>query len=488
MLVVRIDIDNYSYDIHSLVKAFYPAEDVLVYVEGEKDLHSGELLPELFISMGSKRLQLTLTPSNLVPSPRIACDRAIEIPDGTDRAGYKNILKHQLYGLLSDYTGRTLPWGNLTGIRPTKIASKLIADGATDGDVLTYMSDVYRCSEEKSKLALEIAQTEQRILQERDYTSGYSLYIGVPFCPSTCLYCSFTSYPIASARTLVRDYIEALKKEIDWVAEYPKRLDTIYIGGGTPTTLEAEELREVIEYLKSKLDMSAVKEFTVEAGRADSISGEKLETLRELGVSRISVNPQTMNDETLKFIGRKATAAATVEAYKLAREVGFDNINMDLIVGLPGEDIDDVRNTLEKVSELRPDSLTVHSLAIKRASALAQKIDEVGYETLKNSDEIMNMCYSYASDMGMSPYYLYRQKNMSGNMENVGYSREGKAGLYNILIMEEVQSIVAIGAGTVSKRVYPDGRIERCDTVKDIALYISNIEDMIERKRKLFED
>ena len=321
-----------------------------------------------------------------------------------------------------------------------------------------------------------------------DYEKGYSLYIGIPFCPSTCLYCSFTSYAIGAYRKWVPDYITALKKEIDYVSENFKDrvLNTVYIGGGTPTTLEADDLRDLIDYLKSSLDFSHVLEFTVEAGRADSITEDKLRCLYEAGVTRISVNPQTMNEETLRIIGRKASAAATVEAYKIARDIGFDNINMDLIIGLPGEDIDDVRYTLEKVQELKPDSLTVHSLAIKRASRLSQVIDEMGYDMIHNSDEIMELTNRVATDMDMKAYYLYRQKNMSGNFENVGYALKNKAGIYNILIMEEVQDIVALGAGTVSKRLFPGGRLERCDTVKDVNLYIDKIDEMIERKRKLY--
>lgn len=284
------------------------------------------------------------------------------------------------------------------------------------------------------------------------------------------------------------EYLTAMEKEMDFVAKLQKDkiLDSVYIGGGTPTTLEAEQLRRLLSKVKATFDFSQVKEFTVEAGRADSITREKLEVLKEFGVTRISVNPQTMKEETLRLIGRKATAAQTVEAFKLAREVGFTNINMDLILGLPGETKEDVEYTIEAVKELKPDSLTVHSLAIKRASKLSQWIEENGISTLKNTDETMDIAAKGAYAMGMKPYYLYRQKNMSGNFENVGYAAEGKFGIYNILIMEEKQSIVAIGAGTVSKAVYGDGRIERCDSVKDVGLYIEKIDEMIERKRKLF--
>lgn len=284
--------------------------------------------------------------------------------------------------------------------------------------------------------------------------------------------------------------MEALFQEIDFVSEAykDKILDTVYIGGGTPTTLGAEELEALLGYVRKKFDFRQVKEFTVEAGRADSITREKLAVLKKYGVTRISVNPQTMKEETLKLIGRQHTVAQVREAFQMAREAGFDNINMDIILGLPDELEADVYHTVEEIKKLNPDSLTVHSLAVKRASKLNQWIEENGIETLHNTDSTMEIAQKGAYELNMKPYYLYRQKNMSGNFENVGYAREGKYGIYNILIMEEKQTIVALGAGSITKKVYPDGRIERCENVKDVAQYIERIGEMIERKRVLSED
>lgn len=339
----------------------------------------------------------------------------------------------------------------------------------------------------KALLAIDIAKREKRILADIHYEKGYSLYIGIPFCPTTCLYCSFTSFPIFFWKDRVGEYLTALEKEIDFVREacQDKILDSVYIGGGTPTTLEPEELRRLLSKVRASFDFSQVKEFTVEAGRADSITRDKLRVLKEFGVTRISVNPQTMNQETLNIIGRRHTVEQVEEAFRLAREEGFTNINMDLILGLPGETKEHVERTMEAVTRLCPDSLTVHSLAIKRASRLSLWIEENGIETLHNTDETMEIAAEGAARMNMKPYYLYRQKNMSGNFENVGYATEGNYGIYNILIMEEKQTIMALGAGTISKAVYPDGRIERCDNVKDVALYIEKIDEMIDRKRKL---
>ena len=263
-------------------------------------------------------------------------------------------------------------------------------------------------------------------------------------------------------------------------------LDTVYFGGGTPTSLSPEDLDTLITKLKNTFDFSTVQEFTVEAGRPDSITREKLEVLKKHGVTRISINPQTMKQETLKIIGRRHTVEDVKDRFHMARELGFDNINMDLIIGLPEEDLDDVRSTMEQVKELGPDSLTVHSLAIKRAARL-NTMKEV-YKDLKitNTQEMIDLTAEYARGMGLEPYYLYRQKNMAGNFENVGYAKPGKACLYNILIMEEKGDILACGAGTTTKITYPDeNRLERVENVKDVEQYISRINEMIERKEKL---
>ncbi|WP_034452355.1 coproporphyrinogen dehydrogenase HemZ [Butyrivibrio sp. AE2032] len=469
MQVIYIKEDKYQYDIHSLFKAFYPDEDVRVIV-GEKGFNAEkekDVSPEDEISF-------------------IDVDKS------------KNDLKKDIYLTLSEKTGKILPWGDLTGIRPTRIAMNLVDEGKSDEEIFRYMKDTYLVSDEKINLSIDIARREKQVLKDIDYQNGYSLYIGIPFCPTTCFYCSFTSYPIGAFKGIVDDYISCLKKEIDYVAKdfAGKTLDTVYIGGGTPTTLEPDQIRELIGYLRERVDLSHVKEFTVESGRPDSITREKLKAMKEMGVTRISVNPQTMSDATLRVIGRQHTVAQLIDSFNMAREEDFDNINMDIILGLPGEDASDVQHTIDEIKKLGPDDLTVHSLAIKRGSRLFEAIRErelrgemktTMLESMNNTGEMMEIARKGALDLGLEPYYLYRQKNISGNFENTGYARPGKAGIYNILINEEVQSIVALGAGTVTKRVYGEGgRIERCDNVKDVKLYMDNIEEMIDRKRKLF--
>lgn len=524
-MLITCNIVGLEYDIHSLTKAFFPGEDVKVLtpesVIKDKKLHQAR--PDMVMHFTPDQVELSVYVKNgqdeewesnenhpdsgqendeKLPEKRqyvwntrgLFPDLLESLEQGTGykNSAYKNKWKGFFYQSLCDLTGKTLPWGNLTGIRPTKIAMTMLEEGRTEAEIAQFLKEEHFVSDEKIALSIDIAKREKGLLDTLHYEDGYSVYIGIPFCPTTCLYCSFTSFPICSWKKRIDDYLSAVEKEIDFVAEFyrDKKLDTIYIGGGTPTTLEAEELDRLLGKVRASFDFTYVKEFTVEAGRADSITREKLEVLYKHGVDRISVNPQTMHQKTLDIIGRRHTVEQVREAYQLAREIGFSHINMDIILGLPGETVEDVAYTIDEIKKLQPDSLTVHSLAIKRASRLHQWIEEHGIATLNNTDETMSVAAKGAADMGMKPYYLYRQKNMSGNFENVGYGKDGgtdigKYGLYNILIMEEKQTIVALGAGTITKRVYPDGRIERCDNVKDVALYIEKIDEMIERKRRL---
>lgn len=504
MLVVKLNRENFEYDVHSLVKAFFPEEQVTVLTpeSGEKKRTGLSDRVRICVELTDGGAELTVdgkscswvfTPAQKDKrtagdvTNRQAKDRGVH--DAAEYAKeYKDGFKRFLYRVLSQETGRLLPWGNLTGIRPTKIAYGLLEEGKSRQEIMEYYQGRHLVSEEKAELSIDIAERERQLLSGVHYEGGYSLYIGIPFCPTTCLYCSFTSFPIGGYRKLVDAYVDCLIKEMEYVARRfeHKILDSVYIGGGTPTTLEPEQLDRLISRLKELFDFGTVREFTVEAGRADSITEEKLKVLYRHGITRISVNPQTMKQETLDIIGRKASVEQVEQAFALARQVGFDNINMDLILGLPGELEEDVQHTIDRVVEMAPDSLTVHSLAIKRASRLNQWIQENGAAMLRNTDETMRIAAQGAERLGMVPYYLYRQKNMSGNFENVGYAREGKLGLYNILIMEEKQTIVALGAGSITKLVLPDGRIERSDNVKDVALYIEKIDEMIGRKEALF--
>ena len=352
------------------------------------------------------------------------------------------------------------------------------------------MKETYLISDEKLNLAIDISRRESRILSDINYKEGYSLYVGIPFCPTTCLYCSFTSYPISMYKDKVDSYVDSVIKEIKFLGEQLKgrELNTVYIGGGTPTTLEPDQMDRLITSLKENFDFSTVREFTVEAGRPDSITEEKLKTLKKHNVSRISINPQTMNQETLDIIGRQHTVEQVKEAFKLARQCGFNNINMDFILGLPQEDEKMVRYSMEEAKKLSPEGITVHSLALKRAARLNIMKDKYSDMHMENSSELMKVTEKYSEEMNMKPYYLYRQKNMAGNQENVGYSIEGCEGLYNILMMGDFQDVWAVGAGAVTKLLSPDRKEgKRIDTVKNVDQYIERIDEMIERKRKYFQ-
>lgn len=476
MIVVLVNEPKFEYDIHSLVKAFYPKEDVKVITDQES---VSDVSYTFKVSFDEQKISFFDEKGNLLST--------VENPANSERVKEKNNVKKLIYDALSKKEGRTLVWGDLTGIRPTKIPRKLLEEGKSDSEILKYMQDTYFVSDEKANLSIDIAKREIEILRPLR-EKGYSIYIGIPFCPTTCLYCSFTSNPIAMWRDRVSDYLSALEKEIKFVSEKRKgkTIDTIYIGGGTPTTLNASELDRLLTMIDDNLDVSKLLEYTVEAGRADSITLDKLKVLKAHNVTRISVNPQTMNQKTLDIIGRRHTVEDVIRAFYDARSEGFSNINMDIILGLPEEGIKEVSHTLSEIEKLNPDSLTVHSLAIKRASRLNEWILQNGYATMINTAETMKCASDSAKRMGMHPYYLYRQKNMAGNFENTGYSKEGCYGIYNILIMEELEPIVAMGPGSVSKILTKEGKPVRSDNVKDVSLYIEKIDEMLDRKDKLF--
>ncbi len=470
MIGILLEDNGFEQDIRELLMAFYP---------GEKFVHQKTEGTEFDVKgtpgAGVYRLELD---GDAVEFP---------VPEG-DRLETKNRIKRNLYRLLEKRTGRSLPWGTLTGIRPTKIPMTKLEEGWSREEIADFMKETYFAGDDKIALSVEIAERERELLSRISYENGYSLYVGIPFCPTTCLYCSFTSYPIGKWGKRMDEYLGALFRELEYTADRMKGkvLDTVYFGGGTPTSLSAEHLDQVIAKVEELFDLSGVQEFTVEAGRPDSITREKLEVLKRHGITRISINPQTMNQKTLDVIGRRHTVDMVKEKFALAREMGFDNINMDLIIGLPGERMEDVAHTLEEVRRLSPDSLTVHSLALKRAARLNLEWDQYADMGMVNTQEMIDLTARFAREMGMEPYYLYRQKNMAGNFENVGYSLPGKACIYNILIMEEMQTIAACGAGTTTKVVFPqENRRERTENVKDVDQYIQRIDEMIERKEKL---
>lgn len=471
--------ETYVYNAYHIVKAFYPSEDVSALVE-EKASN--------YVTVHFEKKDAA-KPSMV--------DICVEAGDGAflDKRQLKNRIDKELYRALSMQTGRKLAWGILTGVRPTKIAMRKLEERMAEEAFIPWFTEQSLVSPGKAALAWEIAKREKALLDRLDYEDGYSLYVGIPFCPSVCTYCSFSSGALSDWKERVDEYLDALIKELVFIADVSagKRLNTIYIGGGTPTTLDVMQLEKLLTCIDEHFGREYLLEYTVEAGRPDSITREKLTVLKNHGITRISVNPQSMQQKTLDRIGRKHTVNQIRDAYQMARNLGFDNINMDIIAGLPGEISADMEDTLRQIRDLAPDSLTVHSLAIKRAAKMAQERQTQAEESAQIS-EMIELAKEAAREMGLSPYYLYRQKNIAGNFENVGYAKVDKAGIYNILIMEEIQSILAAGAGASTKIVLESARpmpgskkgkltkLIRQENVKAVDAYINRVDEMIERK------
>jgi len=397
-------------------------------------------------------------------------------------------IKLCIYLMLSQMEGRELPWGILTGIRPAKIVSGLLDGGMSGEGAVSYLQHKYMASLEKAELSLRVALAEQDILA-KSKPDNYSMYVGIPFCPSRCLYCSFTSYPIEKYEYLSFEYINRMKLEMDHAAKMfkGKNLENLYIGGGTPTSIDDRSFEELLKSLSESFDLSSLREFTVEAGRPDTITENKLDIMKRYGVDRISINTQTINDKTLLAIGRKHSARDFLNAFDMARQKGFDHINIDVILGLDGEAHEDVTRTFEAICALNPEEITVHTLAVKRASRLKEELTERNLAQADLMELLLQISKTYMDNFSYKPYYMYRQKNMLGNFENVGYGKNNNFGIYNVAIMEEKQSIIAIGAGSVSKFVNIEtGRIERSFNVKDIDGYMQRTVEMCERKTDIF--
>ena len=470
MISLLLEDMTFEQDIRELLMAFYPEEK---YIYTNEDVFLS-----LFLSKESIEYHIKIKSE----------DNVLEFSSPLKETKFdtKNDLKRNIYINLLKLGNKELPWGTLTGIRPTKIVMEMLENDMSLEDIKKHLKEVYLVSDKRIKLCTDTAKNEFNILKKFDYKNGYSLYIGIPFCPTRCLYCSFTSYSIAQWKKDTDTYVEALCKELLAVSKMyeGKKLQTIYMGGGTPTSLEGYQLSKILNVVKTNFDLSNLLELTVEAGRPDSITREKLEALKEVGVDRISINPQTMQQKTLDLIGRHHTIEDIYESYKLARDVGFENINMDFIIGLNGETLEDVIDSFKKVRTFIPESVTIHSLALKRAA----RLNTENKREIMDNDLILSMINTATdtcADLGLEPYYLYRQKNMVGNLENIGFSKPGKECLYNILIMEEKQTIIACGAGTSSKIVFGDSRIERIENVKDPKLYIERLDEMIMRKESM---
>lgn len=421
-----------------------------------------------------------------------SASRTVAVPDDAAgdllelhrRRAARRLCKQTLYDLCRELTGIRPPWGSMTGVRPTHLMLEALGQGLSPAQAEAKLIREFDISEPKVRLLSEVAEVQSSLPASDD--SFMDVYVGIPFCTTRCTYCSFSSGELGNG-ALVEPYLNALQHEMDacsaLLRSAGKTLRAVYVGGGTPTALPEKDFSRFMDMLTAAFP--GALEYTVEAGRPDTITAAKLQAIRSAGVNRISINPQTMNDKTLRIIGRAHTVQQVIDAYELARKVDFRHINMDVITGLPGEDIEDFRRTMDGALMLKPESLTVHTLALKRTSALSLHNHPLPDGAMTSA--MVDMGLTTARQLGMQPYYLYRQKYMAGNLENTGYSLPGHACLYNVDIMEETTHILALGAGGISKRVFPEeGHIERSPNVANIAQYIDRVDEMIQRKTELF--
>lgn len=462
---------SFHFELENLTRLFFPNEKITVI----REFVTPE--PPYIYTEVSENIKISVQIGNFQESKTA--------PVGKSDDDNELVAAQLLYKLLCSFTGLTQPWGVLTGVRPVKLLRRLAEETNEENAVNKFRNDFF-VSEEKIKLARETEHNERKIL-ELSKPDSFSLYVGIPFCPSRCSYCSFVMSSIERAKKLIEPYSNLLCEEIKRTGEIAQklglRLETVYFGGGTPTTLNPEQLDRVLKTVNSSFDMSGCREFTVEAGRPDTIDSEKLFALKENKVDRISINPQTTNDEVLKKIGRKHTAEQFFDAFALARKCGFDNINTDLIAGLPTDTPESFKNSLDSIIKLNAECITVHTLCMKRASRLTT--EGVCLDTKQAADARNMLAYTDAllPQNEYIPYYMYRQSRMVGNLENVGWSKKGFESLYNVYVMDETHTILACGSGGVTKlkRNNPD-YLERIFNFKYPYEYIDRFDELIQRK------
>lgn len=472
---------SFDYELEKLIRIFFPFEKIEIIHEPAEDTRLCICTRE--ISGEGVRLSASLS----LDGRNISRERTVK---DLDDDVHERIIAVELYKCFASLTNARPSWGILTGVRPAKLFSRLCHDMGEEA-AERYFSEELLVSERKISLCRESVSGEERITS-LSRPDSFSLYLSVPFCPTRCAYCSFVSHSVDKAKKMIPTYVQYLCRELEETAkiasELGLRLETVYMGGGTPTTLSAEELDAVLGTVRRHFDLSDVREFTVEAGRPDTFTPERLSAIKRAGADRISINPQTLNDDVLEGIGRKHTAAQTVEAFRLAREMGFDNINMDLIAGLPGDTPESFKSTLDRVLELDPESVTVHSLAMKRASTLSTDGHLPEAADGKAAEEMVEYARTALTSGGILPYYMYRQSKTVGNLENVGYAKIGHEGLYNVYIMDETHTILACGASAVTKLREPNGNnISRIFNFKYPYEYIDRFDEQILRKEGIRE-
>lgn len=467
---------NFHFELENLTRLFFPNEKITVI----RDF--SEPQPPYIYTEVSDKITISVNIGSFNKS-----ETAVKKLTDDDN---ELVSAQLLYKLLCDFTGLTQPWGILTGVRPVKLLRKLAEESNEEQAVKKFLNDFF-VSNEKIALSRETEHNERKIL-ELSRPESFSLYVGIPFCPSRCSYCSFVMASIERAKKLIEPYTKLLCEEIKRTAEIANklglRLETVYFGGGTPTTLSAEQLDTVLRTVNKSFDMSTCREFTVEAGRPDTIDSAKLFALKENKVDRISINPQTTNDEVLKTIGRKHTAQQFFDAFELARKCGFDNINTDLIAGLPTDTPESFKNSLDSIVKLNAECITVHTLCMKRASRLTTEGVTLDLQQARDAREMLAYTQNILGQNEYIPYYMYRQSRMVGNLENVGWSKKDFESLYNVYVMDETHTILACGSGGVTKlkRNNPD-YLERIFNFKYPYEYIDRFDELIQRKSGIMQ-
>lgn len=481
--------NTFHYEMENLTRVFFPNEKIEIIRAdlSDKTIFEAPAVKTLITNKeNDKLIEVEVIFDNYQNQ---ASQKVAYIENDED---YKNeqerVMAVCLYKLLADYTKINPPWGILTGVRPIKLFRRLSEKFGTEY-TKKYFKEKFLVTDEKIALAEETEKNELPIIKMSSKNS-YSLYISIPFCPSRCSYCSFISQATLKAKKLIEPYVDLLCKEIEYTASIIKgqnlKLETVYIGGGTPTTLNAEQMDKLLKTINTSFPMEQCKEFTVEAGRPDTITEDKLKVIFANGADRISINPQTMNDKVLEAIGRKHTAQQTIDAFNLARKVGFNHINMDLIVGLPEDTFESFKNTLDIITGLNPESITVHTLSMKRSSNLTIQGVQIIKKDAETAAQMHSYCKNLLAEKGFRPYYLYRQSRMVGNLENIGYAKKGNDGLYNVYIMDETHSILGCGAGAVTKlKNQEEGKLNRVFNYKYPDWYVNDFQEMIKRKNEI---
>lgn len=482
-MVLWIDGHDFHYEMENLCRVFFPDEQIKIVRAAEATdpcVHTA--------LCGGADGGCTVACTAVLEGAVYRAQAALTAEQAREEGECERRMAVALFDVLSRATGYAPQWGILTGVRPSKLMNRLIGQSG-EAEARAYFQNQLLVSREKTALAFHVARAEKRIL-DTSRPESCSLYLSIPFCPTRCSYCSFVSHSITAskAKKLLPRYVELLCEELAVtgriVSALGLRLETVYYGGGTPTTLEAEDLLRLHAALEAHFDLSTVREYTVEAGRPDTVTQRRLEALKRMGATRISINPQTFSDEVLAEIGRSHTAQCAEDAYLLARAHGFSNINMDLIAGLPKDTPETFQKTLERTVALDPESVTVHTLALKRSSALVTQQKRAGDASL--TGDMLASAQKALTAAGHFPYYMYRQSRCLGNLENVGWCKPGREGLYNVFMMEECHTVLAAGAGAVTKLKAPRGdRIERIFNFKYPYEYNERFAELIQRKERI---